>query len=110
MMKNQDFEEGHKQLQQIMIKCKEISIIKMAFIECQIKIGQIEQANQGLKELESELGQNMEYFYLKGLYEYYNGNTVNCKRILQEALRRDPDNSKSQQLMRQLKKVDKFKE
>lgn len=33
-MKNQDYEDGHKQLQQIMIKCKEVYAIKMAFIEC----------------------------------------------------------------------------
>lgn len=63
-----------------------------------------------MSSLGEECTGHLGYYFLKALLEYYQGNTPSSKKLLQEVLRRDPDHLQCQQLLKQLRRVEKFKD
>lgn len=61
-------------------------------------------------QVSEELGHTPDIFFLRGIIYLYNDNTEKAKKMFQEGLRLDPDDEKCKNLLKNVKKLENFKE
>lgn len=109
-LKSQEWQSAHDKTIQLVSRAGDNDQLAMLQIECYVRVGKVDLASSKLSALGEECTNQLEYYYLKALVEYFQGNTAQTKKLLAEVLRRDPDQLQCQQLMKQVRKVEKFKE
>eukprot|EP01083_Nonionella_stella_P051079 135622_1 len=83
--------------------------LRMLFCELLARTGNVQDAFSVINSIYKENPSNLNASWLKALGFYYNQNTALAIRVLQDALRKDPDNSKCLKLFKMIKKLDRSK-
>jgi DnaJ family protein C protein 7 len=91
----------------LLSKIPDNDTLKIMKVEMLAKTGNADEARTLLKTIDSA---GADAFYLRGIIELYSGDSAKAKKMFQEGMRLDPDNTKCRLALNRAKKSEQYKE
>ena len=88
----------------------EFEYLKLKKVEVLARVGKAAEALSLSKQLAAYFKNDPEFYYAKGLAEFYNSQMDQAKRSLNECLKLDPEHKKCRFLVKNMKKFEEHKE
>jgi DnaJ family protein C protein 7 len=106
--KSNDYSEALSCISYLVTKLPNTKALKLYKVECLAKLGQTNEASQLLSSMHNE--NTPDFFYLKGIIELYNGDSVKAKKYFADGIRLDPENVKCQKALHKAKRCEVYKD